>query len=84
MWVKLSRAGLSDELFSGHRVSLAPGASFQDSLEIDVPRMEYPGFIYSQVFLCSGRPRTLWREARVLGNVSLRIPVPQTVPDIPR
>ena len=69
----------SNDVFSGHRVSLRPGETWVDSVEVGVQSAEFaelPGSFVGKVSLWSGRQAASWRKARQVASTPFAIAVP--------
>ena len=77
---RLSRFTLGDEPFEGDSVSLAPGASYRDTVMIGVDSQgyaDYPGAFATTIGIWVGTPGELCGQARQLGSAVIEIPVPR-------
>jgi hypothetical protein len=77
---RIARFTLGDEPFLGDSASLAPGASYCDTLLIGVDARgydHYPGAFETTVAIWTGTPGARWADAKQAGSTVVEIPVPR-------
>lgn len=75
----IPKSAWPDAVFSGHRLRLAPGSVWADSIDIELQASDFvdlPGTFEGTITLWAGRPGRSWREAKPLGSAPLSIRVP--------
>lgn len=77
---RISRFTLGDEPFEGDSASLAPGASYRDTLVIGVDSeayVSYPGAFVTTIAIWAGTPGEPCAQAREVGSAVIEIPIPR-------